>query len=345
MRRTSTASKCSFSYVDQQELEVTFDGQEIWIIDPRAGVQSHWTCHVSGGQLWLEAVFGTPTFADESHWLAAFEVVFASYGNHNHLCIPNAPAWPHGILHAGIFVALDSRIATVTREALWQCPRLWITNVDSFPSTRPPSRDNSTSRSPKPGETLYRRHIAWLGKTLTFRTIDLEQDLHNFNRWMNEPLVAKFWQQEGDITTHRSYIEGIAQNPCITALIGCFDSEPFGYFETYWAKGDRIAPFYDVEDFDRGWHALVGEAQLRGKPYVTAWMPSISHYLFLDDLRTKRIVVEPRVDNDRMIRSLQKNGFAILKEFDFPHKRAVLAMLHRKRFFNEIPWTSNPLNS
>ena len=39
-----------------------------------------------------------------------------------------------------------------------------------------------------------------------------------------------------------------------------------------------------------------------------------------------------------MIRNLAKCGYANLKEFDFPHKRAMLGMLLRERFFAERLW-------
>jgi acetyl CoA:N6-hydroxylysine acetyl transferase len=39
-----------------------------------------------------------------------------------------------------------------------------------------------------------------------------------------------------------------------------------------------------------------------------------------------------------MIRNLGKCGYANLKEFDFPHKRAMLGMLLRERFFADRRW-------
>ncbi|PZP69079.1 MAG: acetyltransferase, partial [Delftia acidovorans] len=185
---------------------------------------------------------------------------------------------------------------------------------------------------------VYRRFIPWLGRTLSFRTVEPEADLPLIHRWMNDPVVAHFWEESGDLAHHRAYLQRMAGDPHALGLIGCFDGEPFGYFEAYWAKEDRIAPFYDAGDHDRGWHALVGEARFRGQPYLTAWLPSLSHYLFLDDCRTQRIVVEPRADNRKMRKSLPRCGYALVKEFDFPHKRAVLGVLLRERFFADALW-------
>jgi len=67
-------------------------------------------------------------------------------------------------------------------------------------------------------------------------------------------------------------------------------------------------------------------------------MPGVSHYLFLDDCRTQRIVIEPRIDNRRMVHSLNRCGYASLKEIQFPHKRAVLGQLLRERFFDDALW-------
>jgi len=231
---------------------------------------------------------------------------------------------------------------------LWQQPRPWLT----APRAPFPRVDVTTAgqrhplRPSKPRGEVYRRHIPWLDATLTFRALDIDADLPRMHRWMNDPVVAHFWQEEGDLAHQRAYLGRIAADPHATALIGSFDGEPFGYFEVYWAKEDRIAPFCAAGDYDRGWHVLVGEERFRGKAggkaWLSAWMPSISHYLFLDDPRTRRLVIEPRADNDRMRRSLARCGYDLVREFDFPHKRAVLGVLPRERFFGEALWLPQP---
>ena len=184
-------------------------------------------------------------------------------------------------------------------------------------------------RPAKPQGEVYRRFDPQLGAWISLRTLDIELDLERFNRWQNTPRVLAFWDEGGSLDDHRQYLEKLANDPHTLTLIGCFDDQPFAYFEAYWAKEDRIAPFYDVDDYDRGIHMLVGEQAHRGPHKVASWLSALTDYLLQDDPRTRRIVAEPRADNAKMIGYMQAQGYARIKEFDFPHKRAALMVLER----------------
>ena len=184
-------------------------------------------------------------------------------------------------------------------------------------------------RPAKPQGEVYRRFDPQLGAWISLRTLDIELDLERFNRWQNTPRVLAFWDEGGSLEDHRQYLEKLADDPHTLTLIGCFDDQPFAYFEAYWAKEDRIAPFYDAGDYDRGIHMLVGEQAHRGPHKVASWLSALTDYLLQDDPRTRRIVAEPRADNDKMIGYMQAQGYARIKEFDFPHKRAALMVLER----------------
>lgn len=271
---------------------------------------------------------------------AAIESAFALYPDEPALTLERVEDCADPLLRSGAARSADDTHLRVFQEAFFQQPALWLPSVGaSFPLRYMLSHGRRHPiRPPEPSGTVYRRYIPWLERPLSFRTVEPDRDLDRFNAWMNDPRVVYFWQEGGDLAEHRAYLERIASDPHVTALIGCLDDEPFGYFEAYWAKEDRIGPFCDATDHDRGWHVLIGEDRFRGRPYVTAWLPSISHYLFLDDCRTQRLVIEPRVDNDKMIRNLLACGYAMIKEFDFPHKRAILGALLRERFFFERLW-------
>lgn len=222
------------------------------------------------------------------------------------------------------------------RTLFWQLPQPWL---GESPSGVYPQQMLLTDgkrhprRAPKPRGEVYRRFDARLGAWVSLRTLEVEQDLERFNRWQNNPRVMHFWQEGGSLAQHREYLDKLAADPHTLTLIGCFDDQPFAYFEAYWAKEDRIAPFYPAGDYDRGIHMLVGEEAHRGPHKVASWLSALVHYLFLDDPRTQRVVAEPRADNAKMVGYMQGQCFHCEKEFDFPHKRAALMIIGRERFF------------
>ncbi|WP_417218120.1 GNAT family N-acetyltransferase [Alcanivorax sp.] len=239
--------------------------------------------------------------------------------------------------NAAFMIQEENQTARLERDMFWQLPGDWLSQGDALPYPVTMIMDASGRRHPrrraKPAGEVYRRFDTGIQAWVSLRTLDIEEDLHRFMRWQNSERVAAFWEQSGTLEEHRAYLESQAKESRVLNLIGCIDDEPFAYFEAYWAKEDRIAPYYDAQDFDRGIHMLVGEDHHRGPHKVKAWLNALCHYLFLDDCRTTRIVSEPRSDNDRMIQHLQARRFAKPKEFDFPHKRAALMVLHRDAFF------------
>lgn len=229
----------------------------------------------------------------------------------------------------------------VLAAALYQKPDLWLRGRGGGPHPQVHVVSHGRYHPRRPAKTpgiLYERHIPWLGRTLSFRLADMDQDLPRFHTWMNDPRVAAFWAEEGDMDKHRAYLDAQLSDPHTMPLIASLDGEAFGYFEVYWAKENRIGAFYDAQDYDRGWHVLIGDERVRGRAHVSAWLPSLVHFMFLDDARTQRIVGEPRADHHQQIRNLDRSGFAKVKEFNFPHKRALLVMLLRERFFDDRLW-------
>lgn len=244
---------------------------------------------------------------------------------------------PQEALNSGLLVATSSQGQYLCERSLfWQLPQPWL--GQPFAGVYPQQMQLTDGkrhprRAPKPRGEVYRRFDARLGAWVSLRTLEIDQDLERFNRWQNNPRVLNFWQEGGSLQQHRDYLSKLDADPHSLTLIGCFDAQPFAYFEAYWAKEDRIAPFYAVDDYDRGIHMLVGEEQHRGPHKVASWLSALVHYLFLDDPRTQRVVAEPRADNGKMIGYMHDQCFHCEKEFDFPHKRAALMILGRERFF------------
>ncbi|WP_449434144.1 GNAT family N-acetyltransferase [Pseudomonas putida] len=247
------------------------------------------------------------------------------------------PETPLQALASGLLVPAEGAGSYLCERTLfWQLPQPWLGQSinDLYPQQMQLSDGKRhPRRAPKPNGEVYRRFDARLGSWVSLRTLEVERDLERFSRWQNTPRVNAFWQESGSLEQHREYLTKLQVDPHTVTLIGSFDDEPFAYFEAYWAKEDRIAPFYAADDYDRGIHMLVGEQAHRGPHKVASWLSALVHYLFLDDPRTQRVVAEPRADNGKMIGYMHKQCFHCEKEFDFPHKRAALMVLGRERFF------------
>jgi RimJ/RimL family protein N-acetyltransferase len=269
-------------------------------------------------------------------WLFVNDVDVASL----EFVIPAGSALRRTLLEIGFGIpSAEADLLYCRRSSLFQLSEVWLSASSSngYPFEYVVTQGKRhPRRPPRPEGVCYRRYISALGATVSFRTASAERDLPHFSRWMNDPRVAAFWELQGESERHREYLSQTLADPHVHPVIGCFDDQPFGYFELYWAKEDRIAPYYEVDDYDRGVHMLVGEPSHRGPAKVNAWLPSLAHYLFLDDTRTRNVVAEPRADNTKMIGYLQRAGFYKSKEFDFPHKRAAMMVLSREAFFDQF---------
>lgn len=186
---------------------------------------------------------------------------------------------------------------------------------------------------------LYRRYIPELGQTLTFRLASSlsDTDVGLLHRWHATDRVNTGWRQDMPREEHRKYLAEQEASSDSIALIGEWDGQPFGYVEIYHAKENALRNYFDAGDYDRGFHALVGEEKFRGPHRVRSWMGSLIHLLFLLDPRTMRVVSEPRASNTKMVEYECMCGGHVEKLIDLPHKRAALVFIPRERFFQLCP--------
>ena len=151
------------------------------------------------------------------------------------------------------------------------------------------------------------------------------------HKWMNDPLVAHSWGEDGPIEHQQEFLKHGLTSKHSFPVIGCFDGKPFGFFEIYWVKEDRLGALIDnVGDWDRGFHLLVGEKEFRGPHRVRVWLSALVHYCWLADLRTNVAMLEPRVDNAKVKQYCEEVGFFKEREVTFPHKQSNLMKIRRE---------------
>lgn len=126
-------------------------------------------------------------------------------------------------------------------------------------------------------------------------------DLDLLHKWMNEPRVNLAWAEAGPKERQRKFLEDALSSRHSFPAIGCWDGKPFGYFEIYWVKEDKLGRLLggNVDNHCRGLHVLVGEQEYRGPHRVKVWLSALVHYAWLADSRTEQVMLEPRVDNEK----------------------------------------------
>ncbi|PPJ54995.1 hypothetical protein CBER1_05629 [Cercospora berteroae] len=157
-------------------------------------------------------------------------------------------------------------------------------------------------------------------------------DAELLNKWMNDPRVAHSWGEEGPISHQEEFLKAGLTSKHSLPVIGCFDGKPFGYFEIYWVKEDKLANYLGgaADDFDRGLHVLVGEQEFRGQHRFKVWITALVHHCWLADSRTNTVMLEPRVDNEKIRKYLEDVGFYKEREISFPHKQSNLMKIRRE---------------
>ncbi|KAG5971578.1 hypothetical protein E4U58_007377 [Claviceps cyperi] len=206
-------------------------------------------------------------------------------------------------------------------------------------------------KPPRMGEVFYCRYIDSVGQYLSLRVASCSplpvpylgpvgpappeqsqsqslsdmSDKELLQSWFQNPRVKEFW---GDYES--DFLEAGLRSKHSFPVIGLWDGVPFGYFEVYWAKEDILGRHVgsEVADWDRGVHIMIGEEWSRGR--VGAWLTSLVHWCFTSDNRTMNVCLEPRVDNKRVLRHLDRCGFSKEKQVSFPHKQAWYVKLRRE---------------
>ncbi len=227
---------------------------------------------------------------------------------------------------------------TLSRKVFYQIPALWTYKENNFCKLDHWVQTKEVTHPLRPqiheNQLLYKRYSKTLGKTLSFRVIDIEKDLDLFTEWHNKPRVNNFWELAKPKEELREYLIKGLQDPHQFPVIYEIDGVPVGYFEIYWVKEDRLGPYYESESYDRGFHLLVGNDDYLGFKNTDAMLKAMCHFLFLDDIRTRRIMAEPRHDNQAILKYIETfKAWRKVKEFDFPHKRAALLECSREKFF------------
>ncbi|RKT99638.1 N-acetyltransferase [Burkholderia sp. Nafp2/4-1b] len=263
--------------------------------------------------------------------LAALAAAFADGLRHAAIRLDPA-AWPAVALDALRASGVLADGGLCMREGWAQQADLWRVGTHLPCATLPMLTDGRRHprRPPAPRGDVYARDLPALGVRFTLRGWQPAEDAARVARWFDEPRVRDGWpgaQPGADGTAPDA-------DPHVTPLIGCFDGEPFAYVEAFWLKEDRLAPHVGARDYDRGLRMLVGASRWRGPHCVAGWLPSVVHYLFLDDPRTEAVGCAVPAGRAQVVDTLARHGFARQRRLTLADAQPLWMCAQRETFFS-----------
>ncbi|HET9874866.1 MAG TPA: GNAT family N-acetyltransferase [Mycobacterium sp.] len=172
-------------------------------------------------------------------------------------------------------------------------------------------------------------HAEFSGE-FTLRRLDPDRDLDLVHSWMNDPEVAQFWKMPWPRDRIESYLRRQDRSEHSTPYLGELGGTPMSYWELYRADLDDLAHYYPARDHDVGIHMLLGPAQSRGCGLAASLLCAVSSWQLDADPRAGRVVGEPDVTNERLVRMAERAGFRRAGYLDLPTKRAVLMIRDRE---------------
>jgi RimJ/RimL family protein N-acetyltransferase len=160
--------------------------------------------------------------------------------------------------------------------------------------------------------------------------VRIAEHLGLLHRWMNDPVVAAFWELGGPprrteehLRAQRGGDEGSV--PCL----GLLDGRAMSYWEIYRADRDPLADHYPARPHDTGVHLLIGEAADRGRGLGALLLDAVARLVFERRPACQRVVAEPDVRNHASLGAFRRAGFRRAAELALPGKRAALMIRGR----------------
>jgi RimJ/RimL family protein N-acetyltransferase len=183
--------------------------------------------------------------------------------------------------------------------------------------------------------SAWRIQMAGATQSLVFRPAEPDRDAGLLYDWMHQPHVAPWWGPDRSLEQTRGYLERQLGTGHLTPWVVSVGDRDFGYVETYRAAEDPLAEAYPLRPSDRGWHVLVGPAEVIGRGLPRLMARAVLARL-LSEEGVDRVVCEPDERNARMLAFCRALGHERLTTLDLGHKRAALLACTRDQF--EARW-------
>ncbi|MER7764501.1 GNAT family N-acetyltransferase [Streptomyces sp. NPDC097619] len=179
-------------------------------------------------------------------------------------------------------------------------------------------------------DTLFSRTDATLG-AFAVRPLDPAADAELLHAWVTHPKAAFWMMQDASPAEVLAEYRRITEHPHHHAFIGLHEGRPAFLMESYDPRELELVGLYDPEPGDVGMHFLVAPSDTPLHGFTRAVITTVMAALFADP-ETRRVVVEPDVDNKAVHALNEAVGFVPERPITKPEKEALLSFCTREQF-------------
>jgi acetyl CoA:N6-hydroxylysine acetyl transferase len=177
---------------------------------------------------------------------------------------------------------------------------------------------------------VYEKKIS--DATISFKSLDLTEDLAMIHKWVNMDYTKTFWQMRGSIGLLRSCYQCILQNPFAHSFTGMYNGAPVCQFDIYKVANDELATHIDFEDQDCGFHLLMAPRTIPIRRLTITLIECFLEFYFSHSPASK-MFAEPDIQNSKSILLLESAGFEKIKTVELSYKTAHVYSLTKEKFY------------
>ena len=184
-----------------------------------------------------------------------------------------------------------------------------------------------SSKLPDTFDLSLNQHIYGL------RQVRYPDDLPLLHRWMHTEHVIPQWQlNKPELELHIFFEKMLADDHQRLYLI-TLDGAPIGYTEVYECARDRLARYYPADNYDMGFHVLLGEQECLGRGHFQPIYLMLGDFILRHNPKSEKVVGEPDVTIPLFRFFAKSLAIEAQCQLQMPEKTATLYFWHREQFY------------
>lgn len=175
---------------------------------------------------------------------------------------------------------------------------------------------------------LFSKFVPELNNTVSFRSLDLKNDLEAIYVWVHMLYARDYWQMTGPYSQLFAQYQCIASNPFCHSFAGLLGEQLICQLDLYSIQIDELKSHIPCSQNDCGFRLLMAPNQTPISGLTLQILKTFLEYFF-SFAESGKMFAEPDVRNAKSIALLERCGFQRLQTITMTYKTAHIYCLEK----------------